>query len=117
MLIIYLQHTTPHRVAMIEAKSFYDLPLEYSIAPVNTSAQLWFDVARSTGALHPTESAMSYLTNPRQYRMVVTAREPASGFQTSVNVSDDGSSSVNYLANIIFTLMVCLRQFPKMSVR
>ena len=77
------------RVIQINAKSFQEIDIEYSLAAETTAdsaTDLPFVVDRNLGWLTLTRQ-LKYISDPHQYRMVVTAREPASGIESKVLVS------------------------------
>ena len=85
-ILLYVFMSILCSVATIKAKSFYDIPIEYTLVPENQSMPLSFSIERRSGALRPMPTRLSYLTDRRVYRMVVTATEPASGFSSTATV-------------------------------
>ena len=74
------------RVLTIQAKSFFDIPIEYSILNRDGSPSQDFTIGLSDGDMKARKQ-LSYTFDPHQYQLSVTAREPASGFSTTEDVS------------------------------
>jgi len=77
-----------HRIATITAKSFQEIDIEYSLVweSTDSTAALPFEIDRRFGSL-TLKRVLKYIIDPHQYRMIVTAREPASQIESKVLVS------------------------------
>ena len=77
------------RVVQIKSKSFQEIEIQYSLAAESTTVStddLPFRIIRSSGWL-TLRDELTYTNDPHQYRMLVTAREPASAIESKVLVS------------------------------
>ena len=73
----------------IKSKSFQEIEIQFSLAAESTTVStddLPFRIDRNFGWLTLREG-LTYTDDPHQYRMLVTAREPASGIESEVLVS------------------------------
>ena len=79
---------------MITAKSFQEIDIEYSLVweSTDSTATLPFEINHRSGSLTlnsntDSNKGLKYINDPHQYRMIVTAREPASQIESRVLVS------------------------------
>ena len=80
----------PCSAVQIQAKSFYQLPVTYSMVSEFEEEPLVFRIDRDSGKVYPLEE-LRYIRDKRRYTMIVTAHEQNSNKETKTKVRETPS--------------------------